>query len=238
MWDFGPSCGEQADASRSPVDSAGHMPKCIYTQEHLHLHHDRPLKHPSSQTVIYEINVRGFTIHPSSDVGHPGTYRGLMEKIPYLKKLGVTAVELMPMQEFNEHEVTGINPSTAQHLGNYWGYDPVAFLAPKASYGNAGGLGQQKLEFKEMVRSLHEVGIEAILGVVFQISLSDSRLHPRQEERRPECLQRSVHCHRLFADRSSYIRRHHWCLEKLVPRTMRSRGATHGRWVDRNTLAP
>ena len=77
-----------------------------------------------------------------------------MEKIPYLKELGVTAVELMPVQEFNECQATGINPQTGKPLGNYWGYDPVAFFAPKASYSSAGGLGQQKLEFKEMVRAL------------------------------------------------------------------------------------
>ena len=126
-----------------------------------------PPRHPWSKTVIYETHVRGFTIHPSSGVEHPGTYRGLMEKIPYLKELGVTAVELMPVQEFNEHQMTGINPQTGQPLGNYWGYDPVAFFAPKASYSSSGGEGQQKLEFKEMVQAFHAAGIELILDVVF-----------------------------------------------------------------------
>lgn len=73
---------------------------------------------------------------------HPGTYRGLMEKIPYFKDLGVTALELMPVQEFNEHQVIGINPHTGQSLRNYWVYDPVVFCAPKASYSSAGGLGR------------------------------------------------------------------------------------------------
>jgi hypothetical protein len=73
---------------------------------------DQPLRHPWSKTVIYETHVRGFTIHPNSGVDHPGTYRGLMEKIPYLKTLGVTAVELMPVQEFNETSVTRRNPQT------------------------------------------------------------------------------------------------------------------------------
>ena len=90
-----------------------------------------------------------------------------MEKIPYLKTLGVTAVELMPVQEFNEFSVTRRNPQTNQPLRNYWGYDPVAFFAPKASYSSSGGLGQQKLEFKAMVRALHKGGIEVILDVVF-----------------------------------------------------------------------
>jgi isoamylase len=102
--------------------------------------------HPWSKTVIYETHVRGFTVHPSSGVDHPGTYRGLTEKVPYFKNLGVTAVELMPVQEFNETSVTRRNPRTNQPLANYWGYDPVAFFAPKASYSSSGGSGQQKLE--------------------------------------------------------------------------------------------
>lgn len=171
-WEFGPArgydpSGPDGDSVCSMVDNANAMPKCVFTQEHFHWHEDRPPRHPWSQTVIYETHVRGFTIHPSSGVEHPGTYRGLMEKIPYLKDLGVTAVELMPVQEFNEHQVTGINPQTGQPLRNYWGYDPVVFFAPKASYSSSGGLGQQKLEFKEMVRAFHNAGIEVILDVVF-----------------------------------------------------------------------
>ena len=170
-WEFGPARGCDPsvpdDSVCSMVDDAGAMPKCVFTQEHFHWHEDRPPSHPWSKTVIYETHVRGFTFHPSSGVEHPGTYRGLMEKIPYFKELGVTAVELMPVQEFNEREVPGINPQTGQPLGNYWGYDPVAFFAPKASYSSSGGAGQQKLEFKEMVQALHGAGIEVFLDVVF-----------------------------------------------------------------------
>ena len=171
-WEFGPARGydpsvPDGDSVCSMVDDAGAMPKCVFTQEHFHWHEDRPPRHPWSKTVIYETHVRGFTIHPSSGVAHPGTYRGLMEKIPYFKELGVTAVELMPVLEFNEHQVTGINPQTGQPLGNYWGYDPVAFFAPKASYSSSGGVGQQKLEFKEMVQAFHGAGIEVFLDVVF-----------------------------------------------------------------------
>jgi len=171
-WEFGPARGydtsvPDGDSVRSLVDNAGSMPKCVFTQEHFHWREDRPPRHSWSDTVIYETHVRGFTIHPSSGVEHPGTYRGLMEKIPYFKELGVTAVELMPVQEFNEHQVTGINPQTGQPLGNYWGYDPVVFFAPKASYSSSGGVGQQKLEFKEMVRAFHGAGIEVFLDVVF-----------------------------------------------------------------------
>jgi isoamylase len=171
-WDFGPARGYDPSAPErdlvcSSVDDAGAMPKCVFTHEHFHWQGDRPLRHPWSKTVIYEAHIRGFTIHPNSGVEHPGTFRGLMEKIPYLAALGVTAVELMPVQEFNERQVLGVNPQTGEPLRNYWGYDPVAFLAPKASYSSAGGLGQQRLEFKEMVRALHCAGIEVILDVVF-----------------------------------------------------------------------
>jgi glycogen operon protein len=171
-WEFGPARGydpsvPDGDSVCSMVDDAGAMPKCVFTQEHFHWHEDRPPSHPWSKTVIYETHVRGFTIHPSSGVEHPGTYRGLTEKIPYFKELGVTAVELMPVQEFNEHQVPGINPQSGQPLGNYWGYDPVAFFAPKASYSSSGGVGQQKLEFKQMVQAFHGAGIEVFLDVVF-----------------------------------------------------------------------
>src|SRR5665811_1044135 len=182
-WDFGPARGYDLSAPErdlvcSKVDDAGAMPKCVFTHEHFHWHGDRPPRHPWSKMVIYETHVRGFTIHPSAGVKHPGTYRGLMEKIPYLKELGVTAVELMPVQEFNENQVTGINPQTGQPVRNYWGYDPVAFFAPKASYSSVGGLGQQKLEFKEMVKALHDAGIEVILDVVFNHTAEGDELGP------------------------------------------------------------
>jgi glycogen operon protein len=171
-WEFGPARGydpsaPDGDSVCSTINDAGAMPKCVFTQEHFHWQDDRPPRHPASKTIIYETHVRGFTAHPSSGVQHPGTYRGLMEKIPYFQALGVTAVELMPVQEFNEHQETGINPKSGLRLGNYWGYNPVAFFAPKASYGSSGGVGQQKLEFKEMVRSFHRAGLEVILDVVF-----------------------------------------------------------------------
>ena len=182
-WDFGPARGYDLSAPErdlvcSKVDDAGAMPKCVFTHEHFHWHDDWPLRHPWSETVIYETHVRGFTIHPSSGVEHPGTYRGLMEKIPYLKELGVTAVELMPVHEFNECQMPGINPQTSKPLRNYWGYDPVAFFAPKASYSSSGGLGQQKLEFKEMVQAFHKAGIEVILDVVFNHTAEGNELGP------------------------------------------------------------
>lgn len=151
----------------SRTNNAGAIGKTIFVRQSFQWGDDRWPRHPWSQTVIYEMHVRGFTIHPSSGVAHPGTYRGLTEKIPYLKALGVTAVELMPVQEFNHAQVIGSNPQNGQPLHDYWGYDPMAFFAPKASYSSAGGAGQQTLEFKEMVRALHAADIEVILDVVF-----------------------------------------------------------------------
>ncbi len=118
------------------------------------------------------------TIHPSAGAEYPGTFRGLIEKIPYLKDLGVTAVELLPVQEFNEYELVRVNPLNGERLKNYWGYNPTAFMAPNGSYSSAGSLGQQKLEFKEMVKALHEAGIEVILDIVLNHTAEGSELGP------------------------------------------------------------
>ena len=182
-WDFASARGYDPgapgkDLVLSTLDNSGAMPKCVFGNEPFEWDGDQPPRHPWSQTVIYETHVRGFTIDSQSGVDHPGTYRGLMEKIPYLKTLGVTALELMPVQEFNESSVTRRNPQTGEPLRNYWGYDPVVFFAAKASYSSSGGLGQQKLEFKEMVRSLHDAGIEVILDVVFNHTAEGNELGP------------------------------------------------------------
>ena len=124
-------------------------------------------KIPFKDTVIYETHVRGLTIHPSSGVQNPGTYRGVVEKIPYFKELGITALEILPVHEFNHLERPRKNPLTGDTIGNYWGYSTIAFFAPKGSYSSSGDCGQQADEFREMVRELHREGIEVILDVVF-----------------------------------------------------------------------
>jgi isoamylase len=183
LWDFASALGYDPsspgkDLTPSKLDNAGTMPKCVFVNDPFDWAGDQPPRHPRSKTVIYETHVRGFTIQPKSGVKHPGTYRGLMEKIPYLKTLGVTAMELMPVQEFNESSVTRRNPQTNERLKNYWGYDSVAYFAPKASYSSAGGLGQQKREFKEMVQAFHRAGIEVILDVVFNHTAEGNELGP------------------------------------------------------------
>jgi len=138
---------------------------------------DRPLKHSWEETIIYETHVRGLSVHPSSAVKHPGTYRGVIEKIPYFKMLGVTAIELLPVQEFNENEISRYNPLTSERLRNYWGYSSVNFFAPKESYSSSGS-GHQVTEFKEMVRSLHAAGIEVILDIALTHTAEGDELGP------------------------------------------------------------
>ena len=128
---------------------------------------EHPLNIPLADSVIYEVHVRGFTAHPSSGVAHPGTYEGLVEKIPYLKALGVTAVELLPVTEFEECDHAHKNPETGERLCNFWGYQPLSFFAPKASYSAAGTTEGAVRSFREMVKALHEAGIEVILDMVF-----------------------------------------------------------------------
>lgn len=128
---------------------------------------DRPLEIPPEDLVIYEAHVRGFTRHESSGVKHPGTFAGLREKIPYLKELGINAIELMPIFEFDEFENSRINPETGELLVNYWGYSTVGFFAPKAGYAATGKLGMQVDELKALIKELHRNGIEVILDVVF-----------------------------------------------------------------------
>ncbi|TFG49023.1 MAG: glycogen debranching enzyme, partial [Candidatus Brocadiia bacterium] len=153
-WDLSRALGYDAespdlDASISKNDSAPFMPRCIAAPVTVVTAGRRPMI-AERDHVIYELHVRGFTIHESSKVGQPGTFRGLIDKIPYLKELGVNAVELMPVQEFDEDENTNINPLTGERLKNFWGYSTIAFFAPKGSYSSSGRMGEQVEEFREM----------------------------------------------------------------------------------------
>jgi glycogen operon protein len=139
---------------------------------------DRPLEIPIEDLVIYEMHVRSFTAHASSGVKHPGTYAGLMEKIPYLKELGINCVELMPVFEFDEFENSRPNPVTGETMYNYWGYSTVAFFAPKAGYAATGTFGMQVDEFKNLVKELHKQGIEVMLDVVFNHTAEGNEMGP------------------------------------------------------------
>jgi glycogen operon protein len=138
---------------------------CLVEPDDFDWQGDVPPATPMARTILYEVHVRGYTRHPSSGVKQPGTFLGLCEKIPHLQSLGVTAVELMPVAEFDELDNPRKNPFTGEQLRNYWGYSPLSFFAPKAAY--AAEPGEQVREFKEMVRNFHRAGIEVILDVVY-----------------------------------------------------------------------
>ena len=123
---------------------------------------DAPLVMPMEEMVVYELHVGGFTRHRSAGVRHPGTFLGLIEKIPYLKSLGITHVELLPVFAFDEQEVPA--GTAARGLRNYWGYSTHSFFALHPAYATSPG--KARVEFREMVRSLHEAGIGVILDVV------------------------------------------------------------------------
>jgi glycogen operon protein len=147
---------KKGDNAAAAIKSVVTQP-CTYDWEG-----DAPLKRPSSQTIVYEMHVRGFTRHPNSGVVEKkrGTFAGLVEKIPYLEELGVTAVELMPVFQFDPQDA----PSGRV---NYWGYAPVSFFAPHQAYSSRQDPIGPLDEFRDMVKALHRVGIEVILDVVF-----------------------------------------------------------------------
>jgi glycogen operon protein len=118
-------------------------------------------------SVVYELHVRGFTCHPSAGVAKPGTFAGLVEKIPYLQWLGVTAVELLPIHEFDECDCPFTNSVTGERNYNFWGYNTIAFAAPKAAYSATANEHGQITEFRDMVKAFHAAGIEVWLDVVF-----------------------------------------------------------------------
>jgi isoamylase len=134
---------------------------------------DKPLQRPSSQSIIYELHVRGFTIHTSSGVREKrrGTFAGLIEKIPYLQQLGVTAVELLPVFQFDAQDCP-------PGLVNYWGYSPVSFFAPHQSYSSRRDTLGPLDEFRDLVKALHRADIEVILDVVFNHTAEGDHLGP------------------------------------------------------------
>ena len=122
---------------------------------------DEPLERSLQDAVIYELHVGGFTRHPTAQVGAPGTFAGIVEKIPYLKSLGITDVELLPVAAFDAEDIPA--SGAARRLENYWGYSPVAFFAPHAPF--AHGVDARR-DFRDMVKALHRAGIGVILDIV------------------------------------------------------------------------
>ena len=151
------------EAATAPGDNAGTAMKgAVVELGGYDWEGDKPLHTPSSQSIIYEMHVGGFTKNANSGLPEKlrGTFRGLIEKIPYLQQLGITALELLPVFQFDVH-------ACPVGLVNYWGYQPVAFFAPHAPYSAQSGVMGPVNEFRDMVKALHRAGIEVILDVVF-----------------------------------------------------------------------
>ena len=230
-WDFSAAHGYDSssrltDLSVSTVDNAGTTPKCIVTHDDFDWGTDTPLKHSASEAVVYELHVRGFTIHPNSGVTHPGTFAGLIERIPYFQDLGVTAIELMPVLEFNENESQLLNPITGEKLKNYWGYNPVAFFAPKQSYCIGRPHGQHIQEFREMVKAFHSAGIEVFLDIVLNHTAENDELGPTISLRGLEnsifyMLQENRRYYRDFTGVGNTLNANHPVVRELVTSVLR-----------------
>jgi len=162
------------DSARREGDNSATAMKSVDTDPRAYdWEGDVPLKRPWSRTIIYEMHVRGFTAHPSSGLpaSKRGTYVGLVEKIPYLQGLGVTAVELLPVFQFDPQ-------NAPPGLTNYWGYSPVSFFAPHHAYSSRQEALGVLVEFRDMVKALHRAGIEVILDVVFNHTAEDDHVGP------------------------------------------------------------
>ena len=182
-WDMDASLGynsedQKKDLSFSREDNISNQPRCIVVSDNFDWQGDKPLNYPLRFSTLYETHVKGLTVNPNSAVVHRGTYLGVIEKIPYFKELGITSLEFLPIQEFNEMEYPRLNMRTGELLVNYWGYSTVAFFAPKGSYSYDSNPGAQVQEFKTMVRELHKAGLEVILDIVFNHTAEGNEMGP------------------------------------------------------------
>ena len=168
--------GEDADLHCDTRDSAPGVPKCVVVNPYFDWEQDRLLRTPLSDSIIYETHVRGFSIqNPDVPESLRGTYAGLASpaSLRHLKRLGVTAVELMPV-----HHYINDGHLSERGLSNYWGYNTLAYLAPVGRYCSTGDRGNQVAEFKAMVKALHREGIEVILDVVYNHTAEGNHLGP------------------------------------------------------------
>jgi isoamylase len=175
IFPYQPGNGD-ADLSFDENDDAAGMQKCVVVNPYFDWAEDRPLRVPLSDSVIYELHVKGFTkLHPEIPEALRGTYAGLATKpsIQYLKRLGVTAVELMPVHAFltDKH-------LAEKSLTNYWGYNTTNFFSPDSRYSGSGDRGGQVSEFKSMVKAFHREGIEVILDVVYNHTAEGNHMGP------------------------------------------------------------
>jgi glycogen operon protein len=139
---------------------------------------DQLLRRPTEDLIIYELHVGGFTRHASSGVKHPGTFLGVIEKIPYLKDLGITAVELLPVMQFDNTEPLRMAPDGSGPLHNYWGYSTISFFAPEESYCVRPEEAEHLHNFRDMVKALHKADVAVIMDVVFNHTNEGNHLGP------------------------------------------------------------
>jgi glycogen operon protein len=174
---FGYEVGNpEEDLSYSDIDSAPYIPKSVVVDNRFDWEEDKRLEIPYHQTIIYETHVKGFTkLHPDIPENIRGTYAGIAHPatIKYLQDLGITAIELMPVHHF----VTDRHLQE-KGLSNYWGYNTIGFFAPDVRYSSTGVLGEQVVEFKNMVKTLHKAGIEVILDVVYNHTAEGNQMGP------------------------------------------------------------
>lgn len=166
----------QQDLSRDDQDSCAFVPKSVVIDPGFDWEDDRSPKIPWNETIIYETHIKGFTArHPEIEEGKRGTYAALAlpPVIDYLKNLGITAVELMPIHHYTDESFL-----LERGLVNYWGYNTIGFFAPDCRYSSSGFMGEQVREFKEMVKALHKAGIEVILDVVYNHTAEGNHLGP------------------------------------------------------------
>jgi len=182
-----PNTYNRIDAAKVGDRTATAMKSVVVDSRAYDWQGDTTLRLPCSRTIIYEMHVRGFTRHPSSGVApaRRGTYAGLIEKIPYLKHLGITAVELLPVFQFDATDAP-------DGRTNYWGYQPVSFFAPHAAYSSQPEPLDVLDEFRDMVKALHRADIEVILDVVFNHTTEGGRNGPTL-------------CYRGFANNFYYL---------------------------------
>jgi isoamylase len=159
----------RADGERRSViiDSQFDAQSDSQLESHFDWEQDQPLDLRFADSVIYEVHVGAFTRNHNAGTSSPGTFAGLVEKIPYFRDLGITAIELMPIMEFDEADNPRINPLTGERLINNWGYHPLSFCSPHLAYGVSGSPRDTLREMKEMVKAFHAAGIEVILDAVF-----------------------------------------------------------------------
>ncbi|MGB0909008.1 MAG: glycogen debranching protein GlgX [Nitrospirales bacterium] len=210
--------GDQGeDLSFDERNNAGNMPKCIVVDQAFTWSGDRLLDTPWEQTVIYEVHVKGFTMqHPEVPDSLRGTYAGLASPpiIDYLQSLGVTAVELLPVHHFVDD-----NFLQERGLTNYWGYNSIGFFAPDIRYSAYKDLGRKVYEFKTMVKTLHDAGIEVILDVVYNHTAEGNHLGPTLSFRGID----NASYYRLVPDNSRYYMDYTGCgntLNVRHPRTL------------------